>query len=243
MPVPADDLKNLRDEFRDAPVAGRRLGLLLRVTSNLPPTPATPLDRAVSKVEEALSGSMTSLDASSEEYLALLLEALSNFQGLERGPASPERGRALSRITRLCVEWVARIAYADSPCEGQGESGILAEVRARVESDPAVGGFLTMTALAGEAAARIDEARESEEGRRRLAEGLAGPDGPEPEGRKTMSNSHRIAAKLEDYLKSGYFSGAIMDVYMLINHIHFLEQQVAGLKATIARIQSDTGEE
>ena len=58
-----------------------------------------------------------------------------------------------------------------------------------------------------------------------------------------MSNSHKIAAKLEDYLDSGYFSGAIMDVYMLINHIHFLEQQVVGLKATIARMQSDTGEE
>ena len=56
-----------------------------------------------------------------------------------------------------------------------------------------------------------------------------------------MSNSHKIAAKLEDYLDSGYFSGAIMDVYMLINLIHFLEQQVAGVKDTIARMQSDTG--
>lgn len=56
-----------------------------------------------------------------------------------------------------------------------------------------------------------------------------------------MSNSPRIAAKLEGYLNSGYFSGAIMDVYMLSNHIHFLEQQVAGLKDTIARMQPDTG--
>lgn len=58
-----------------------------------------------------------------------------------------------------------------------------------------------------------------------------------------MGTSHEIAGKLEDYLEAGYFSGAIMDVYMLINHIHFLEQQVAGLKATIARMQSDTEEE
>lgn len=58
-----------------------------------------------------------------------------------------------------------------------------------------------------------------------------------------MSNSHNIASKLEDYLNAGYFSGAIMDVYMLINHIHFLEQQVASLKDTIARMQADTGEE
>lgn len=56
-----------------------------------------------------------------------------------------------------------------------------------------------------------------------------------------MINSHNIAAKLEDYLDSDSFSGVIMDVYMLINHIHFLEQQVVGLKATIARMQSDTG--
>ena len=55
-----------------------------------------------------------------------------------------------------------------------------------------------------------------------------------------VSNSHEIAVKLEDYLDSDYFSGAIRDIYMLINHIHFLEQQVVGLKATIARMQSDT---
>lgn len=56
-----------------------------------------------------------------------------------------------------------------------------------------------------------------------------------------MSDADKIAAKLENYLDSGYFAGAIMDVYMLISHIHFLEQQVVGLKATIARMQSDTG--
>ena len=58
-----------------------------------------------------------------------------------------------------------------------------------------------------------------------------------------MNDSHKIASRLEDYLDSGYFAGAILDVYMLISHIHFLEQQVAGLKDTIARMQSDTGEE
>lgn len=58
-----------------------------------------------------------------------------------------------------------------------------------------------------------------------------------------MSNSHKIAAKLEDYLDSDSFSGAIRDIYMLINHINFLEQQVVGLKATLAQMQSDTEEE
>lgn len=58
-----------------------------------------------------------------------------------------------------------------------------------------------------------------------------------------MNDSRKIADRLEDYQDSGYFSGAILDVYKLINHIHFLEQQVAGLKDTIARMQPDTGEE
>lgn len=57
-----------------------------------------------------------------------------------------------------------------------------------------------------------------------------------------MRDADKIAAKLETYLDSGYFAKAILEVYMLINHIHFLEQQVAGLKNTIARMQSDTVE-
>lgn len=58
-----------------------------------------------------------------------------------------------------------------------------------------------------------------------------------------MSDAGKIADRLEDYLDSGYFSGAIENVYVMINHIHFLEQQVASLKDTIARMQSDTEEE
>lgn len=57
-PVPADDLKNLRDEFRGAPISERRLRALLQVTSNLPPKTVTPMDRAVLEVEEDLSRSM-----------------------------------------------------------------------------------------------------------------------------------------------------------------------------------------
>ena len=58
----------------------------------------------------------------------------------------------------------------------------------------------------------------------------------------STNEARKIAAKLEDYLDSGYFDGAILDVYMMINHIHFLEQQVASLKNTLARMQSDTEE-
>lgn len=54
-----------------------------------------------------------------------------------------------------------------------------------------------------------------------------------------MSDAHTIAARLEEYLDADYFAGAIRDVYTLLNHIHFLEEQVAGLKDTIARMQEE----
>ena len=57
-----------------------------------------------------------------------------------------------------------------------------------------------------------------------------------------MKDSRKIADKLENYLDSGYFSGVIENAYAMINHIHFLEQQVAALKASIARMQADTDE-
>ena len=55
-----------------------------------------------------------------------------------------------------------------------------------------------------------------------------------------MSDSHTIATKLEEYLEADYFAGSIRHVYMLINHIVFLEKKVADLKATIARMQDET---
>lgn len=57
-----------------------------------------------------------------------------------------------------------------------------------------------------------------------------------------MEDSRHIADRMADYLDAGYFSGAIENVYLMINHIHFLERQVASLKDTIARMQSDTEE-
>ena len=175
VPVPAADLERLRDEFRGSTLSERRLSALLQVTSHVKPPAASPLDRAVYRVETSLSESMTLSDTSSEEYVALLLRAISDFQDLEMDPASLEKEQVLARIVRLCVEWIAEIDSPRSPDVGIQALGVLAEVRARVESDPAVGGFLTMATLVGEAATWIDEARESEEGQRRLTEGLAGP--------------------------------------------------------------------
>ena len=192
VPVPADDLKLLRSEFRGAALSERRLSALLQVTSHLPSTPTSPLDKAVCMVEEALSGSMTLSDTSSEEYLAWLLGALSDFQEFENDPASAERGRSLVRIARFCVEWIAEIGSPEGFSAEREALEALAEVRARVESDPAVGGFPAMASLAGDAAAWIDEVGETEAGRRGRAKGLTEP---------VLTLAHYALALLAENLK------------------------------------------
>lgn len=48
-----------------------------------------------------------------------------------------------------------------------------------------------------------------------------------------------IAGRLREYLEADYFAGVIKDVYVLINHICFLEKKVADLKDTIARLEEE----
>lgn len=174
VPVPAADLENLRAEFRGASISERRLSALLRVTSSLGLSAPSPLDRAVAEVEALLEGPRTLPDTSSERYLALLLGALATFQGVEHGPR-PQAEQVLATIVRICIQWVAEVAPPGSQFAERGESGALAEVRSRVESDPAIGGFPAMAALAGDSATWIDEASETEKGQRRLTNGLTGP--------------------------------------------------------------------
>lgn len=57
----------------------------------------------------------------------------------------------------------------------------------------------------------------------------------------STNEARKIASKLEDCLEYGYFDSAIRGIYALINHVSFLEKQVAGLKATIACMQSKEG--
>lgn len=165
VPVPAADLERLRDEFRGSTLSERPLSALLQVTSHVkPPAASPPLDRAVDLVEILLSGSMTLSDTSCEGYLALLLDAISDFQGLERGPANPEKELALARIVRLSVEWIAETRSSGNSDARREVLEALDETLGRVESDPAVGGFAAMASHAGDAAARVDEARETAEG-------------------------------------------------------------------------------
>lgn len=193
VPVPVADLESLRAESRGADISERLLAALLRVTSILKPLPPSPLDRAVAQVEELLEGPRTLIDTSSERYLALLLGSLATLQGVERGPR-PQAERDLATIVRICIQWVAEVAAPGSPFAESGESGVLAEVRARAESDPAVGGFPTMVALAGDVATRVDEARETREGRRRLANGVTEP---------VLTLAHYALAGLAECLEDG----------------------------------------
>ena len=172
--VPHDTPARLRDEFQGAATSERRLSALSGATQYLRPSVPAPVGQAVASVEGPLSGQPALLDISSEDYLARLMEALATYHGVGDQGGQQEI-QALSAITSLCVRWVAEISSAGRPFSGGGASEVLAEVWARAESGPAVGGFPTMAALAGTAAKWIDEARESEEGRRRLAEGLTGP--------------------------------------------------------------------
>lgn len=172
--APSASLKRLRDEFMDASISERRLAVLLEVTSSLKQTSPSTLDQTVARVSNLLDDPRTLPDTYPDEHLSQLLRSLSALQEVEHESGPPEE-EALVTIASICVRWIAEIAPPWSRYGEQGESGILAEVRARVESAPAVGGFPAIAALAGDAATQIDEARESEEGRRRPANGLAEP--------------------------------------------------------------------
>lgn len=55
-----------------------------------------------------------------------------------------------------------------------------------------------------------------------------------------MDDAREVATKLQEYLSADYFAGAIRGVYTLINHVRFLEDQVASLKDTIAHMQEES---
>jgi hypothetical protein len=192
--VPADSLERLRDEFRGAALSERRLDSLLQVTSHLAPAKLSPMGKAVSRVEEAMSGVLTLLDTSSEEYLSLLLGALSDFQGLENDLANRETERTLSRIVSLCVEWIAEVTPKGSPVGERSGLAVLGEVQERAESDPAIGGFPAMVGLAGNAAEWVAEGWETEEERERLVLGLREP---------VLTLAHYALALLAEGLRRG----------------------------------------
>lgn len=172
--VPVATLKSLRDEFRgvaegSAGLDGRRLAVPLEVISHLPGDKPSPLTRAVSQVEALLRTPRLAPDAPSETHLAQLLGALADLPGTD----SDSKPQVLATIAQICVEWVAAVAPSYSPLSDPAE--VLCEGRARVESDPSVGEFSSLAALAGDAATWVGEDQHTEEGRMRLTAGLAEP--------------------------------------------------------------------
>lgn len=191
--VPSASLKRLRDEFMGAPLSERRLAVLLEVTSSLNPTAPSPLDRAVARVENILEGPRTLLDTSPEEYLFRLLGLLSAFHEAENRSRS-EAASLLAMTVSLCVQWISEVSPPGSRYADTDGSMVLSEVRERAESDPAIGGFPAMVALAGDAATWVDDARETEAGWRRLANGLTGP---------VLTIAHYALVLLAENLKDG----------------------------------------
>lgn len=151
LPVPADDVVDLRDKLRGATISERQLASVLKITSHLKSASSAPLNRAVSKVKERMAGPRTVMDTPFEQYLAQVLDVLATLQGVDsRGP---QAAQVLATLARLCVEWGVEI----SPDRFLDWEDVLTEVRARVESNPDVGGFAAMAALAGGAASYIDD--------------------------------------------------------------------------------------
>ena len=191
--VPTASLKRLQDVFQGASrssagLSERQLAAVLEVTSNLPADKHSPLARAASQVGDMLRTRLLAPDAPPEKYLALVLGALATLQGAD--PAS--QPQVLATIVQSCVEWLAEVTPPDKPLCDPAE--IVREVRARAESDPAVGEFPAMAALAGDAATWVDEARNTEEGRRRLALGLVEP---------VLTLAHYALALLAECLEDG----------------------------------------
>jgi hypothetical protein len=174
VPVPTTSLTKLRDAFRGVAAGSSgmevgRLSSVLEVISHLPADKPSPLDRAVSRVKVLLRTPVLAPDAPSEKYLARLLGALATLQG-----AAPDlRPQVLVTVVQICVEWIAEVTPPEGLFSDPAEA--LSEVQARVESDPAVGGFPAMVALSGDSATWVDEAQNTEEGLRRLATGLVDP--------------------------------------------------------------------
>lgn len=192
-PVPTVSLTHLRDAFlgvaggSDGP-DGRGLAAIREVTSHLPKDEPSPLDRAVSQVGTLLRTPLLAPDAPSEKYLALLLSSLSALPSTSRDLQPP----VLATIVQICVEWVSKVSPADWNLSDPDVA--LDDVLSRVESEPTVGGFPAMAALAGDSATWVDEAQNTEEGRRRLAAGLTAP---------VLDLAHYALALLAECLEGG----------------------------------------
>lgn len=133
-PVPTTALKRLQDAFRGIDVIESLEPPLLEVLSCLPADKPSPLDRAVTMVNE-VGGPMISAETLPEERLSLLLDALASVQSATR------KGVPLAIVARICVDW----ADLENPRRDSLEA---ARESAKVLSAP--GSFIFLSSLVGD---------------------------------------------------------------------------------------------
>ena len=129
--VPTAALKRLQQAFRGIYVIESLEPPLLEVLSHLPADKPSPLDRAVTMVNE-VGGPMISAETLPADRLSLLLDALASVQDATR-KAAP-----LAMFARICVDWTD----AESK---RGDS--LEATRRRVEALSGLGDFIVLSAL------------------------------------------------------------------------------------------------
>ena len=140
-PVPTAALKHLRDVFLGVELPLTQFAAIQQVVSHLPADKPSPLDRAVTMVED-MSGPMISAETLPADRLSLLLDALASVQDATR-KAAP-----LAMFARICADW----ADAESK---RGDS--LEATRRRVEALSGLGDFIVLSTLVADVITAMSE--------------------------------------------------------------------------------------
>lgn len=145
-PVPTAALKHLRDVFLGAELPLTQFAAIQQVVSHLPADKPSPLDRAVTMVNE-VGGPMISAETLPAERLAFLLDALASVQD------GTHKTIPLAMVARICADWV----QAD-----REEVVAVEQMRSRAKSMPEVIGtdparFLVLAGIVGEAASMLGD--------------------------------------------------------------------------------------
>lgn len=142
--VPTAALEELKAAWKgfgmyDPDDSQRVTDAITTILSYLPANKPSALDRAVTRVKDAV-GRMIDAEFTQEERLSLLLDALASVQSATR-KAAP-----LAMVARICADW----ANLENPRRDSLED---ARERTKVLSDP--GSFIVLSALVGDVATAL----------------------------------------------------------------------------------------
>ena len=140
-PVPTAALKHLRHVFLGVELPLTQFAAIQQVVSHLSADKPSPLDRAVTMVED-MGGPVISAGTPPVESLSLLLDALASVQSATR------KSTPLAMVARICADW----ANVEEPyCNA------LREIAGRAESDPTRIDFVGLAGFVGDIAASLDD--------------------------------------------------------------------------------------